>query len=179
MKKIQGLCLAIVLTFVFVLAGFPVQAEEKIGFFSMDQVMRESNEGKKAIEAFVKMADKSKAAIQGKESELQKLKDELMKQGSLMKPDVLKDKEVTYQKKVRDYQIMVKDSNEELQGKQQEIAKEFYPEILKIIKSIGEKEKYTLIIDISTFPVAHWNKANDLTNRVLDEFNRNFKPGKK
>jgi len=171
--------LAIVLTFVFVLAGFPVQAEEKIGFFSMDQVMRESNEGKKAIEAFVKLADKSKAVIQGKESELQKLKDELMKQGSLMKPDVLKDKEVTYQKKVRDYQIMVKDYNEELQGKQQEIAKEFYPEILKIIKSIGEKEKYTLIIDISTFPVAHWNKANDLTNRVLDEFNRNFKPGKK
>ena len=179
MKKIQGVCLAIVLVFAFVLAGFPVQAEEKIGFFSIDQVMRESTEGKKSIDAFMKMADKSKAAIQEKEAELQKLKDELTKQGSLMKPDVLKDKEMVYQKKVRDYQILVKDSNEELQGKQQEIAKEFYPEILRIIKSIGEKEKYTMIIDISTFPVAHWNKANDLTNRVLDEFNRTFKPGKK
>jgi len=179
MKRIQGLYLAIVLTFVFVLAGFPVQAEEKIGFFNMDQVMRESIEGKKAIDAFMKMADKSKSAIQEKEAELQKLKDELTKQGSLMKADVLKDKEMTYQKKVRDYQILVKDSNEELQGKQQEIAKEFYPEILKIIKSIGEKEKYTMIIDISTFPVAHWNKASDLTPRVLDEFNKNFKPVKK
>ena len=178
MKKINGLCFSIVMVFLICLVGAPVLAEEKIGFYDMDQVIRGSVAGKKSIEEIKKMVEKSKAVIQEKEAELQKLKDELEKQRSLMKPDVLKDKEATYQKKFRDYQILVKDSNEELQGKQQDMAKEFVPEIMKIVRGIGEKEKYTLIIDIYTLPVAYWNKTSDLTKRVLDEFNKTFKPKK-
>jgi outer membrane protein len=176
MKRIQWVGLSVFLAFMLCLAGSPVLAEEKIGFYDMDQVIRNSDTGKKSIEEIKKIVDKSKAVIQGKESELQKLKDELEKQRSLMKPDVLKDKEATYQKKFRDYQLLVKDSNEELQGKQQEMAKEYVPEIMKIVKGIGEKEKFTLIIDTYTLPVSYWNKANDLTKRVLDEFNKTFKP---
>ena len=178
MKRMQKVCFAIVLVFMFGLAGSPVLAEEKIGFYDMDQVIRNSDAGKKSIEEIKKIVDKSKAVIQGKESELQKLKDELDKQRSLMKPEVLKDKEAAYQKKFRDYQLLVKDSNEELQGKQQEMAKAFVPEIMKIVKAIGEREKFTLIIDTYTIPVAYWNKANDLTKKVLDEFNKTFKPTK-
>ena len=175
MKRMQKVCFAIVLVFLCGLAVSPVLAEEKIGFYDMDQVIRNSDAGKKSIEEIKKIVDKSKAVIQGKESELQKLKDELDKQRSLMKPDVLKDKEAAYQKKFRDYQLLVKDSNEELQGKQQEMAKEFVPEIMKIVKVMGEKEKFTLIIDTYTIPVAYWNKTNDLTKKVLDEFNKTFK----
>jgi len=178
MKKINALCLSIVIVFLVCLVGGPALAEEKIGFYDMDHVIRNSVAGKKSIEELKKIVDKSKAVIQEKEAELQKLKDELEKQRSLMKPDVLKDKEATYQKKFRDYQILVKDSNEELQGKQQDMAKEFVPEIMKIVRGIGEREKYSLIIDVYTVPVAYWNRTNDLTKKVLDEFNRTFKPKK-
>jgi len=178
MKKINGLCLSIAIVFLVCLVGGPALAEEKIGFYDMDQVIRNSDAGKKSIEGLKKIVDKSKAIIQEKEAELQKLKDELEKQRSLMKPDVLKDKEATYQKKYRDYQILVKDSNEELQGKQQDMAKEFVPEIMKIVRGIGEREKYSLIIDVYTVPVAYWNRTNDLTKKVLDEFNKSFKPKK-
>jgi len=178
MKKINGLCWSIVIVFLVCLVCSPALAEEKIGFYDMDHVIRNSTAGKKSIEELKKIVDKSKAVIQEKEAELQKLKDELEKQRSLMKPDVLKDKEATYQKKYRDYQILVKDSNEELQGKQQDMAKEFVPEIMKIVRGIGEREKYSLIIDVYTVPVAYWNRTNDLTKKVLDEFNRTFKPKK-
>jgi outer membrane protein len=176
MKKIQWVCLTVVLAFLFGLGISPVLADEKIGFYDMDQIIRNSDAGKKSIEEIKKIVDKSKAVIQEKENELQKLKDELEKQRSLMKPDVLKDKEAAYQKKFRDYQLLVKDSNEELQGKQQDMAKVYIPEIMKIVKGIGEKEKYTLIMDTYTIPIAYWNKTNDLTKKVLDEFNRSFKP---
>jgi outer membrane protein len=178
MKKNQWVGLTVILAVLFCLAGSPVLAEEKIGFYDMDQIIRNSDAGKKSIEEIKKIVEKSKVVIQDKEKELQKLKDELEKQRSLMKPDVLKDKEATYQKKFRDYQLLVKDSNEELQGKQQDMAKEYVPEIMKIVKGIGEKEKYTLIIDTYTIPIAYWNKTNDLTKKVLDEFNRSFKPSK-
>lgn len=98
MKKINGLCWSIVIVFLVCLVCSPALAEEKIGFYDMDHVIRNSTAGKKSIEELKKIVDKSKAVIQEKEAELQKLKDELEKQRSLMKPDVLKDKEATYQK---------------------------------------------------------------------------------
>ncbi|MDX9744946.1 MAG: OmpH family outer membrane protein [Syntrophales bacterium] len=178
MKKITVLNVSLLFVFLICLGVAPVAAEEKIGFYDMDQVIRNSEAGKKSIGEIQRIVDKNRPAIQAKEEELQKLKDELEKQRSLMKPDVLKDKEVTYQKKFRDYQILIKDSNEELQAKQQDMVKDFVPEIMKIVKNIGEREKYTLIIDVYTVPVAHWSKAHDLTKKVLDEFNRTFKAGK-
>ncbi|MBN1546603.1 MAG: OmpH family outer membrane protein [Syntrophaceae bacterium] len=175
MRKIQLMSLIAALMFLVGLSVSPALAEEKIGFYDMDQVIRGSEAGKKSIDEIKKIVDKSKALIQAKEGELQKLKDELEKQRSLMKPDVLKEKEADYQKKYRDYQLLVKDSNDELQKKQQDMAKEFVPEIMKIVKAIGEKEKYTLIIDTYTIPVAYWNRANDLTKKVLVEFNKSKK----
>ena len=88
----------------------------------------------------------------------------------------MKEKETAYQKKFRDYQLVVKDSNEELQAKRQGILKELMPEIMKVVNAIGDREKYLLIIDISTVPVAYYAKEYDLTKRVVEEFNKIYKP---
>ena len=90
----------------------------------------------------------------------------------------MKEKELAYQKKFRDYQIIVKDSNEELQAKDQELSKKMIPEILKLVQSIGEREKYSMIVDVSAIPLAYYSKENDLTKRVIDEFNKTYKPKK-
>jgi outer membrane protein len=87
----------------------------------------------------------------------------------------MKEKEATYQNKLRDYQLMVKDANEELQTRDQELSKKLVPDILKVIEVIGDKEKYTLIIDVGSIPVAYFAKENNLTERVIEEFNKTFK----
>jgi outer membrane protein len=109
---------------------------------------------------------------------LKKLKDELEKQRSVLKEETLKEKEIAYQKKFRDYQLQVKDSNEELQATDQELTKKLFPEILKVVQTIGEKEKYTMIVDVSTLPLPYYAKESDLTNRVVEEFNKTYKPKK-
>jgi Skp family chaperone for outer membrane proteins len=58
MKKIQWVCLTVVLAFLFGLAGSPALAEEKIGFYDMDQVIRNSDAGKKSIEDIKKIVDR-------------------------------------------------------------------------------------------------------------------------
>jgi len=68
----------------FLLSGSDVIAAEKTGFMSMQEVMLKSNAGKKASEAIKKIYDKDRAQIQAKEAELQKLKDELEKQKSIL-----------------------------------------------------------------------------------------------
>jgi outer membrane protein len=164
------LCLAL-------LIGAPaLQAAEKTGFIDMRDIMVNSEAGKKATAEFKKIYERDKASIQEKETELRKLKDELERQRAILKEDAYKDKEAAYQKKFRDYQLLVKDSNEDLQSRDQELSRTLIPEILKAVSAIGEKEKYTLILDVGTVPVAYYNKDNDLTKRVIEEFNKTYKP---
>ncbi len=88
----------------------------------------------------------------------------------------MKEKEAAYQKKFRDYQLVVKDANEELQARDQDLSKKLIPGIVKVITTIAEKEKYTLILDIGTPNIVFHAKANDLTNKVVEEFDKTYKP---
>ncbi|SEM18133.1 periplasmic chaperone for outer membrane proteins Skp [Syntrophus gentianae] len=175
-KLLRILPLAFGLVF---LLSLPVAfAADKIGIVDVREVMQNSTEGKKASEEFKKIFEKNKAQISAKEAELKKLKEDLEKQRSVLKEAALKEKEGAYQKKFRDYQIMVKDANEELQARDQELSKSMLPEIIKVISAIGAKEKYTVILDIGTMPVPYFSKENDLTKRVIEEFNQTYKPKK-
>jgi outer membrane protein len=153
-----------------------VQAAEKTGFIDMREVMLNSEAGKKATEEFKKIYERDKVSIQEKETDLRKLKDDLEKQRSILKEEAYREKESAYQKKFRDYQLLVKDSNEDLQARDQELSRTLIPEILKVVGAIGEKENYTLVLDIGTVPVAYFNKESDLTKRVIEAFNKTYKP---
>jgi outer membrane protein len=176
--KRYGLIIGSILILALVFAASPAAAAEKTGFVDVREIMLTSIAGKKEAEDFKKAIDKTKDTIQERENELQKLKDELAKQKPLLKEEVMKEKELAYQKKFRDYQLLVKDSNEELQARDQDLSKKMIPEILKIVQAIGEKEKYTLIVDISAIPLAYYAKENNLTKRVVEEFNKTYKPKK-
>jgi outer membrane protein len=82
------------------------------------------------------------------------------------------DKEAAYQRKMRDYQILVDDTNKELQKRDQEYSQKLIPEILKVVRTIAEREKYTLILDISTMPMPYHDKANDISRKVIEDFNK-------
>jgi outer membrane protein len=147
-------------------------AQEKIGFINMRQIIQTSNAGKKAGDEMKRIADRKQAEITALERELKSMKDELDKKSSVMTAKARSDKESDYQKKLRSYQILVNDSNEELQKKDQEVFQKLMPDIMKIVRSIGEKEKYTLIVDVATMPVPYFDKSKDISKKVVDEFNK-------
>jgi outer membrane protein len=145
---------------------------------NLNEVLVKSDAGKKAEEQFKKFFEKDRSSIQDKEKELQKLKDDLERQRPVLKEEAWKAKETDYQKKFRDYQLMVKDANEELKAKNQDMLKSMVPEIANVINAIGDREQYTMIVDISSVPLAFYDKKNDITKRVIDEFNKVYKAKK-
>lgn len=170
MKK--NICLIaglVLLIFVWTNTSF---AADKIGFINIQQIIQNSNAGKKMGEEFKKLFEKKQGTIKGMENEVKKMKDELDKQSSVMTASARSEKETTYQRKLRDYQILVDDTNKELQKRDQEYSQKLIPEILKVVRGIAEKEKYTLIMDISTTPVPYHDKANDISKRVIEEYNK-------
>ena len=170
MKKniflITGLVL---LVFVWTNTSF---AADKIGFINMQQIIQGSAAGKKAADDFKKFLEKKQEGIKAAENEVKKLKDELDKQGAVMTASSRSDKEAAYQRKMRDYQILVDDTNKELQKRDQEYSQKLIPEILKVVRTIAEREKYTLILDISTMPMPYHDKANDISRKVIEDFNK-------
>lgn len=147
-------------------------AADKIGFINMQQIIQNSNVGKKAADEFKGIVEKKQAAIKAMETEVKKMKDELEKQGSVMTASARGDKEAAYQRKLRDYQILVDDTNKELQKRDQEYSQKMIPEILKATRAIGDREKFTLILDYSTMPLPYHDKAADITSKVIEEYNK-------
>jgi len=172
--KRRGVLMIGLVTALLVLMGSWAAAAEKTGFVDIREVMLSSSSGKKVMEEFKKTREK----LQKEDNELKRLKDELDKQRPLLKEDVAKERETAFQRKVRDFQIEVKDSEDEFKAKEQELYKKVIPDILKVIQAIGEREKFTMIIDLGTIPLAFYAKENDLTKRVIEEFSRGSKPRK-
>ena len=147
-------------------------AADKIGFINLQEIMQGSNAGKKAAEEFKKFYDKETQDIKNAEKELKKMKEELEKQSSLMTQSSKSEKEAAYQKKMRDYQLLVNDTNEELKKRDQEMTQKLMPGIIKIVRSIAEKEKYILVLDVATMPIPYYAKENDFSSKVIEEFNK-------
>ena len=179
MKKCSYLISGTVVLLALLFVASSALAAEKTGFVNIGEVLAKSDAGKKAEEQFKKVVEKDRVSIQEKENELKKLKEEFEKQRPLLKEEIFKAKEADYQKKFRDYQLLVKDANEELQAKQQDILKNLVPEIMKVVTAIGDQGKYTMIVDLSTIPMAYHAKENDITQRVVEEFNKTYKSKKK
>lgn len=169
-NKLGVIGIAIGLT--ILLSTSPVWAQGKIGFIDMRAIITSSDAGKQAAAEFKKTFEKRKAAIQQAENELKKLKDALEKQRSVLKQDAIKDKEMDYQKRYRDYQRLVADSNEELAARDQQLSQKMIPEVLKIVNTFGEREGYSLILDINNPVVVFHSKGTDLTKRIVAEMNK-------
>jgi outer membrane protein len=171
MKK--NICLIAALVLIsFVFTNAYVLAAEKIGFINLREIMQNSIVGKKASEEFKKLYDKKSENIKATEDELKKMKDSLDKQGSVLNETARKDREAAYQRKLRDYQLLVDDTNKELKVRDEEIASKIIPEIAKVVRAIAEREKYTLVIDTASMPVAYHAKESEFSKKVVDEYNK-------
>ena len=163
--------MAVIISLVFVWSTSSF-AVDKIGFINLQEIMQNSNAGKKAAEEFKKFYEKETQEIKSSEKELKKMKDELEKQSSIMTQSSQKEKETAYQKKLRDYQLLVNDTNEEPKKRDQEMTQKLMPGIMKIVRTIAEKEKFTLVIDVATMPIPYYAKENDFSKKVIEEYNK-------
>ncbi len=174
MKKTIGILIVAFL----VLSGTYATAAEKIGFINMKQILILSDAGKEAGVDFKKAFQKIRDQIQTREEKLKKLKENLEKQRPVLTESAMKEKELEYQKKFRDYKRFVEDSNAEIQRMDKELSQKLIPEILKVVSTIGKKEGYTMILDVSAGGMAYHSKAKDITKNVIKEFDKAYKSKK-
>lgn len=168
MKKVISFLIVIS----FILTGVCFAGAGKIGFINMKDILLHSDAGKAATLDLKKFVEEKRTQIQENENVLKKLKDNLEKQRPVLTESAYKEKELSYQKEYRDYKRFIEDTNEEMRLKDQELSRKLIPEVLKIVNTIGEREGYTSIMDVNSGGLVFHSKANDITKKVIEEYNK-------
>jgi outer membrane protein len=147
-------------------------AEDKIGFINLKEVLRNSSTGQKSIKSLEKLTEKEGKQIKATEKALLKMKEELEKDSAEMTANEKSEKVFEYRKKLREYELQISDADESIKRQDNEITQKMLPDILKIIQSIAEKEKYTMVLDVATANYPYYDKKNDISEKVIKEFNK-------
>ncbi len=146
-------------------------ADLKIGYMDLNKAAMESNTGEKVDKILQDMYDNKSSILLEKEKELKNLDEELKKQSSVLTPKSIKSKKEQLAKLYKNYQRMIKDFNEEILKKQEELGQEIRKDLIEIINKIGEEEGYTIIFERGASGILYSQKEFDITEKVITRYN--------
>jgi outer membrane protein len=144
----------------------------KIGIVDLQRAMREVEDGRKALEKLKKEFDEKQRLLDEKREEIEKLKEELDRQASIMKEDVRRRKEELIKQKFLDWQGLGMKLQRELDEKQLKVLQKLQQKMDKILRNIGSRENYTLILLKDS--VLYHPEYMDLTNQVIRMYNEKY-----
>ncbi len=147
----------------------PARAAEpfKVGCVDMQRALNLCEAGQEAKKAITAEVDKVQKNLAGRQKELEKLKEDLEKRGSVMSESVRREKERDYQTKLRDLQRLQRDFEEDIRRRDREFTDRVLRDLDRIIKKIGEDGKYTLILEKNQPAVIFVSGALDITDELI------------
>jgi len=146
-----------------------------IVYVDLQRVMLESEKGKEARKTLSNEAERLKKTLDVKQDELQKLKDAMEKQGAMITPEARAEKDKQYQSKLKDYQRLANDYQGELQQKDMEFTQKILKELEEVVKGMGEKERYSMVLEKSQAGILFGAPTLDVTSKVIALYNESAK----
>ncbi len=168
MKRIIT-AVAFSLSLAFAAAAFGADGV-KIGSVDIQKVLILSEAGKEAKEQLAGKGNKYETEKNSREEELRKLKGELEKQSVVLADDARKAKEQIFMQKRKELDRFLKDAQEDLQAKNDELTNRLVEEIVKVIQDYGKKNSYSYIF-VKNESMVFVDEKVDLTDEILKTFN--------
>jgi outer membrane protein len=158
--------------FLFLLLAVPVRSQEgvKIGFVDLDRALNESRAGRRALEKLQAEVKETESSLLKEKQDLERLRSDINKKGLLLKEVERRNLEKEFQRKVRNYQRGMRDSQEELNQRKNELMADILKGLEKVVTEVGKKEKFTLILERSQ--VLYTDQGVDITDTVISRYDR-------
>jgi outer membrane protein len=162
----------------------------KIGVVDVERVIREVDEGRKAVAALQAERDAKKsqldqigANLERLGMEVQRLGEELELQGEMMRPEVrerkereLREKGTEFQRKQLETQQMYLKLQQELSDSELETISRLKDKLFLLAEEVAEKEKFDLILVKNGVVYSH--SGTDITNRLKLMYNVRYGDGR-
>lgn len=165
------------LTLIGLLAAPALAAESyNIAVIDGDRLVNESLAGKAAAVELENYRNTKQKEIDTKQAALKGIKDGLEAKSASMSEEARHEQELKYQRDLSDLNILVRDAQDEYKRKESTILQPIYADLDKLIKDYVARNAIDLLLNKNNPGVIHAASRLDVTDKVLEEFNRNFKP---
>lgn len=149
-------------------------AETKIGVVYMLRAIAECAEGKKARAELKRQDEKSQTEMKKLGNEINKLRAYLFDAQDMMKTEVRVQKQYELQKKIKQFNDMRDDRSRELAAAERRLFDPIKRKMAELIKAVGSKGKYDLIIAAEGGVVYHPMSA-DITAEIISAYDAKYK----
>jgi len=172
MKFATATRVALVLMAVWVFTGVgAVQAaEQKIGWVDAQQILDETQAGKRIKERVEAYRDSRQVVIDLEEEDIKSLEGKLEQQMPLLSDDAKREKQIEFKQKLERYQKKVMELSQELQDKKLELLDEFNDLLEAALKKVATGGGYSFIFDNGgESTLLYGDPSFDLTAQVKAE----------
>ena len=145
-------------------------ADMKIGIVNLQDAINKSKRGATARNELNQKFERMQKELQTEEADLQKLQDELDRQGSMLSEEAKYEKQKTLSRKVRDFQDKYKDYSEVMKRAEMEMTGPIVEGLLDIANKLGKERGFALVLEAQKAGVIYFDDASDITEEVLKRF---------
>ncbi|MBI5843380.1 MAG: OmpH family outer membrane protein [Deltaproteobacteria bacterium] len=150
-------------------AAFAADAGDRVGYVSLQRIMKETKVGQEAAKLLFD-ADKAKAeSLKPLAESVVRLKKEAEDAKSPM--DARKKAADEYAQAKKDYDRALQDAREELKAKDQALAGDVYKKADDVVKKVAQKRNYSIVIKDPTV-MGFLDPRVDITEEVIKEMNK-------
>ncbi len=146
----------------------------KIGYVDLQRVIVNSKAGKSAKSAFEVKFKAKRDIIEQKASALEKMKQDFIKNSTVMKETVRKQKADRIEKQEKDLNRTREDFREELQKEDLELTRKILRGTEKILREIGNSEGYDIILERTEAGIIFAGPQVDITEKVIRSYDQSY-----
>lgn len=144
----------------------------RVGLIDLQRCLQESMEGKKTTELLKRKKAELQRQLDKKQQELFELRREFEKQSMMLSMDAQESKRKAVERKARELEYYLQDLNEEMARAQEREKKRIFDELGTVIEEIGFQGGYAIILEKRAGGVLYWNKAIDITDQVIEAYDK-------
>lgn len=165
MRQCMKVLIGVLIVFFFV--GLASAQDLKIVYIDAPRILSESLAGKEAISKLEKFRGEKQVQIEQKEEALRKMGEEISAKSLTMSQEAKDEKQIGYQKNVKEFNRFVKDAQEELKAKYDLLLKPVRKDLDEIVDNYGKEHNIDLMLDIRRAGAVYASDRIDITDEIL------------
>ena len=169
MRILKPVCFISIFIFLF-FTNYSFAADvAKIGVIDLQKILATSAAGKHVQNELKKEKEKMEVVLQKKGAEIENIRKRLERESMVMGKEMREEKERESRIKINDFKTLQKKYRSDLQKLEGGLMNQLKSDIDEIVKAIGKKEGYLLIIN--KFGVIYSPNSIDITDKVIGKLN--------
>ena len=153
----------------------PKKIDGKIGLIDSSRVWADSNLGKKLKDTLTAHRKNRQALLEADARELQRMQDDMRRfeDSRLSQPDGMQRRRQQLQQRYEEFQQKNMDLNREIQEKEREVSEAFRVKVDGVVGKVAKRIGLAVVIEKGKGgPTFYSEEGLDVTNQVIEEFNR-------